>query len=241
MSILDQHWFSKISRPSRYLGNEINAVKKEPAQTEICIALVFPDVYEVGMSHLGLKILYHILNGHDWLAAERAFSPWPDLEQELRRRGLAPTSLESNKPLSRFDILGFSLQHELSYTNVLTMLNLSNIPFKELERIIIGGGGSQVLGLRSILMEQLFEHTDIKELIKKYIMDFGNDSHAFHSFVRNVPPESYVTSSWLGGSIIFSLKDAYTLLETPEIYEKNKSRINFCDKKLSSGINANKF
>lgn len=145
MSILDQHWFSKISRPSRYLGNEINVVKKDPARTEICIALVFPDVYEVGMSHLGLKILYHILNGQDWLAAERAFSPWPDLEQELRRRGLAPTSLESNKPLSRFDILGFSLQHELSYTNVLTMLNLSNIPFLADQRtdetpLIIAGG-----------------------------------------------------------------------------------------------------
>ena len=145
MSILDQDWFSKISRPSRYLGNEINVVKKDPASTEVCIALVFPDVYEVGMSHLGLKILYHILNSQDWLAAERAFSPWPDLEQELRIQELPPTSLESKKPLSCFDIVGFSLQHELSYTNVLNMLDLSNIPFLANQRtdetpFIIAGG-----------------------------------------------------------------------------------------------------
>ena len=77
MSILDNFSFSKIGRPSRYLGNEINAVRKDPAATEVAIALVFPDVYEAGMSHLGLRILYHLLNGRNWLAAERAFCPWP--------------------------------------------------------------------------------------------------------------------------------------------------------------------
>ncbi|UCF85122.1 MAG: TIGR03960 family B12-binding radical SAM protein [Desulfobacteraceae bacterium] len=145
MSILDQHWFSNITRPSRYLGNEINSIKKTSALTEVSVALVFPDIYEVGMSHLGLKILYHILNSQNWLAAERAFSPWPDLEQELRQQNLPPTTLETNQPLSSFDIIGFSLQHELSYTNVLNMLDLSHIPFLTNQRtdespFIIAGG-----------------------------------------------------------------------------------------------------
>ena len=145
MSILNQTWFSHIRRPSRYLGNEINSIKKDPRTTEVSIALAFPDIYEVGMSHLGLKILYHILNSHDWLAAERAFCPWKDLEKELKERRLPLTTLESARPLSDFDIIGFSLQHELSFTNILTMLDLSGIPFLSEERdtsfpLIIAGG-----------------------------------------------------------------------------------------------------
>jgi radical SAM family uncharacterized protein/radical SAM-linked protein len=127
------------------LGNEFNAIKKDPATTEVFMALAFPDIYEVGMSHLGLKILYHILNGSHWLAAERVFSPWVDLEKELRDRALPLTTLESGRPLSDFDIVGFSLQHELSFTNVLTMLELSGIPFLSRERenafpLIVAGG-----------------------------------------------------------------------------------------------------
>jgi radical SAM family uncharacterized protein/radical SAM-linked protein len=145
MSMLNQRWFSNISRPSRYLGNEINSIRKDVAHTEVSIVLAFPDVYEVGMSHLGLKILYHNLNSHRWLAAERVFSPWIDLEKELRRRNIPLTTLESDRPLSTFDIVGFSLQYELSYTNVLNMLDLAGIPFFATERgedspLVIAGG-----------------------------------------------------------------------------------------------------
>lgn len=109
------------------------------------IALVFPDIYEIGMSHIGLKILYNILNSQYWLAAERAFSPWIDLEKELRSNQISATTLESERPLSSFDIIGFSLQYELSYTNVLNMLDLAGIPFLSAERkdddpLIIAGG-----------------------------------------------------------------------------------------------------
>ncbi len=145
MSILNLPWFSNISHPSRYIGNEINSIRKDPKKTEVSIALVFPDIYEIGMSHIGLKILYHILNSHHWLAAERAFSPWIDLENELRSNQIPITTLESGRPLSSFDIIGFSLQHELSYTNVLNMLDLAGIPFLARERkdddsLIIAGG-----------------------------------------------------------------------------------------------------
>ncbi|MFH1489064.1 MAG: TIGR03960 family B12-binding radical SAM protein [Pseudomonadota bacterium] len=147
ISPLDQDWFNKIERPSRYLGNEINAVKKDPDTVEVSIALAFPDVYEVGMSHLGLKILYRILNGPDWLAAERVFCPWGDMASALKERKLPLTALETHRPLLEFDVLGFSLQTELCYTNILTMLDLSGIPFRAEERddtypLIIAGGPS---------------------------------------------------------------------------------------------------
>ncbi len=145
MPNLEAKWFSGIQRPSRYLGGEVNAVKKDPRSVEVSVALAFPDVYEVGMSHLGLKILYHILNSRAWVAAERVFCPWVDLESELRSRGLALASLESETPLAEFEILGFSIQHELSLTNVLTMLDLAGIPFLSENRdralpLVIAGG-----------------------------------------------------------------------------------------------------
>ena len=145
MSISDENVLLKIRRPSRYLGNEVNSIIKEPSEMDVSIALAFPDLYEVGMSHQGLKILYHILNRYAWLAAERVFSPWIDMEKEMRSRGITLSTLESNRPLIDFDIIGFSLQHELSYTNVLNMLDLSGIPFLSAERddsfpLIIAGG-----------------------------------------------------------------------------------------------------
>lgn len=145
MHIYQQPWFSRIIHPSRYLGEEINAIKKDPSSVEISIALAFPDVYEIGMSHLGLKILYHILNSQHWISAERVFAPWVDLESEYKKRNIPLASLESGRPLSEFDIVGFSLQHELCYTNILSMLDLADIPFFSEERgsrdpLIIAGG-----------------------------------------------------------------------------------------------------
>jgi len=145
MSILDQNGFVDIARPSRYMGGEINAVRKDPSRTEVSIALAFPDVYEVGMSHLGLKILYEILNREEWLSAERVFCPWVDMEAALRRLNRPLTALESGRPLAQFDLVGFSLQHELCYTNVLNMLDLSGIPLlardrTEIHPLVIAGG-----------------------------------------------------------------------------------------------------
>lgn len=134
-----------VSKPSRYLGWEHNSIHKDPSQARLTVALAFPDSYEIGMSHLGLKILYHILNGHPQILAERAFSPWVDAEILMRQRGLPLLSHESGLPLSSFDILGFTLQYELSYTNVLNMLDLAGIPGKREQRgetspLIIAGG-----------------------------------------------------------------------------------------------------
>ncbi len=137
--------FCTVQRPSRYLGNEVNVPKKDWAGSRVRMALAFPDVYEVGMSHLGLLLLYDILNQQEWIGAERVFAVWPDMEARLRSSGRPLVSLESATPLALFDVVGFSLQYELSYTNVLTMLELGGIPLLAADRgadvpLVIGGG-----------------------------------------------------------------------------------------------------
>lgn len=134
--------FASFQKPSKYLGNEVNIICKE---ADIKVALCFPDTYEIGMSHLGLKILYYIINNIPYASAERVFAPWLDFESFLRKNALPLTSLENKKPLKDFDIVGFTLQYELSYTNVLNMLNLGGIPMKSTDRtdnhpLIIAGG-----------------------------------------------------------------------------------------------------
>ena len=135
----------QLNRPARYLGGERGSIRKDLSQVDVTIALAFPDVYEVGMSHIGSAILYRVLNDKPWIAAERSYAPWPDREAQLRGDGTPLTSLESGRALADFDIIGFSLQYELSYTNVLLMLDLSGLPMRAAERgeqtplIVVGG------------------------------------------------------------------------------------------------------
>jgi radical SAM family uncharacterized protein/radical SAM-linked protein len=132
----------RVEKPGRYIGGEWNAVRKDPAGIEARIALVFPDVYEIGMSYLGQKILYDILNRHPSLAAERVFAPWPDMEESLRSSRLPLFSLESRLPVGEFDILGFSLLYELNYSNIITVLDLGGVPLLSTDR---GAGSPLVL------------------------------------------------------------------------------------------------
>lgn len=132
-----------VEKPSRYLGTEVNAVRQ--GKKTLNFLLAFPDTYEVGMSHLGLQILYSILNSLPEVNAERCFAPWPDREKQLRLHNLPLASLESRTPVGDFDVIGFSLQYELSYTNVLNMLGMGNIPLYARNRnnghpLIIAGG-----------------------------------------------------------------------------------------------------
>lgn len=134
-----------VSRPSRYLGGEVNSIVKDLNRVRLKFALAFPDVYEVGMSHLGFQILYHILNREPEIACERVFVPWPDMEGYLRKRQMPLASLESSLPLKDFDVLGFSLQYELNYAGVLKVLELAGIPLRARDRrenapLILGGG-----------------------------------------------------------------------------------------------------
>jgi len=134
-----------VSQPARYTGGERGTVVKDPAQVCLRFALAFPEVYEIAQSHLGLQILYDLLNGRDEIQAERAYAPWIDMEALLRQHGFPLASLDTCTPLSEFDIIGFSLQYELTYTNILMMLDLGVIPLLSRERearhpLIIAGG-----------------------------------------------------------------------------------------------------
>lgn len=134
-----------VRKPSRYIGGEINSVKKDLSAVKCLVGLGFPDVYEVGMSHLGLQILYQILNSREEVACERVFAPWTDMEALMREKGVRLTTLESGVALKDLDIMGFSLQYELSFTNVLMMLDLGGIPLYARDRtkadpFVIGGG-----------------------------------------------------------------------------------------------------
>jgi len=135
----------RVEKPGRYLGNERGAIRKDLATVRLRFALAFPEVYEIAQSHLGLQILYDVLNRRPGVAAERVYAPWPDLEALLRARGLPLVSLESHLALADFHVVGFSLQYELTYTNLLGMLSLGGIPLRAAARgpgdpLVIAGG-----------------------------------------------------------------------------------------------------
>ncbi len=134
-----------VEKPGRYIDGELNSIRKAHSSVDITVALAFPDVYEIGQSYLGFRILYHVINRMEDALAERVFAPWPDLETLMRSNGIPLLSLESGTPLSDFDIVGFTLQYELTYTNVLNMLDLSGIPLLSRDRkvgfpLVIAGG-----------------------------------------------------------------------------------------------------
>lgn len=135
----------KIEKPARYIGNEVNSVMKDVSEVDIRFAMCFPDVYEIGMSHLGIQILYDMLNRREDVYCERVYSPWTDLDQIMRKQHIPLFALESQDPIKGFDFLGITIQYEMCYANILQILDLSGIPLKAGDRdetvpIVIGGG-----------------------------------------------------------------------------------------------------
>ena len=135
----------KVDKPARYIGMEQNSIKKDLDKIKVKFAFSYPDIYEVGMSHLGMHILYNLINNVDNYACERVFSPWVDMEREMRKEELPLYTLENKEEVKNFDFLGFTLQYEMSYTNILNLLDLSHIPLLAKDRndnhpFIIGGG-----------------------------------------------------------------------------------------------------
>lgn len=135
----------QVEKPARYVGNEINMVKKNPKDVDVRFAFCFPDVYEVGMSYLGMQILYYFLNRRDDTYCERVYAPWTDMEELMRQNNIPLFGLESQEAINKFDIVAFTLQYEMSYTNIINMLDLADIPIwskdrKENDPIICAGG-----------------------------------------------------------------------------------------------------
>ena len=135
----------RVIKPARYIGMEVNSIVKDLDNVDIKFAFAFPDIYEVGMSHLGLHILYNLLNEKEYIACERVFAPWVDMEEEMKKEGIPLFTLENKEPLENFDFVGFTLQYEMSYTNIINMLHLGNIPILSKDRgiedpFVIAGG-----------------------------------------------------------------------------------------------------
>src|SRR5262245_11312093 len=139
----------RVQTPAQYTGGELNSVVKDHRQVRGKVCMAFPDTYALGMSHHGLQVLYSIMNDDPQWACERAFVPWVDFEREMRGAGLPLYSLETFTPLCGFDVVGFSLQYEVCYTNLLTMLDLGGIPLHSADRtlahplVVAGGPGAQ--------------------------------------------------------------------------------------------------
>ncbi|MEE3311207.1 MAG: TIGR03960 family B12-binding radical SAM protein [Acutalibacteraceae bacterium] len=134
-----------VQKPGRYIGGELNSVEKDPSTVDMRFAFCFPDTYEIGMSHLGIKILYYLINEREDAYCERVFAPWLDMEEQMRKVGLPLFTLETGTPLSEFDLIGFTLQYEMSFTTCLYMLELGGVPLLAkdrhgLENLVVGGG-----------------------------------------------------------------------------------------------------
>lgn len=142
---IDPVWLMHVQKPARYVGGEWNSVMKNHADVDVKVALAFPDVYEVGMSHLGLKIIYSVINSRKDALAERVYTPWVDMEKMMRERNIPLYALESKAPIKDFDVLGFTMPYEMCYTNILNMIDLSGIPVLSKDRtdedpIVVSGG-----------------------------------------------------------------------------------------------------
>lgn len=135
----------QVEKPARYIGQEVNMVKKDLSNVDVRFAMCFPDVYEIGMSHLGIQILYDMFNKMEGVYCERVYSPWVDLDKLMRENNIPLFALESQDPIKSFDFLGITIQYEMCYTNILQVLDLSHIPIFAKDRgeddpIVIGGG-----------------------------------------------------------------------------------------------------
>ena len=134
-----------VQKPARYVGGEYNQIVKDRAQVDLRVAFCFPDTYEIGMSNLGMRILYAVTNRMDGVWCERVFAPWGDMEEAMRKNGIPLYALESGDALAEFDVIAFTVGYEMSYTNILNMLRLAELPLHaadrtELKHLVIAGG-----------------------------------------------------------------------------------------------------
>ena len=198
----------KVEKPSRYVGGELNQVIKNPKDVNIRFAFCFPDVYEVGMSHLGTRILYHTINERKNTYCERVFAPWPDMETLMRKSDIKLFTLETKTPLDQFDMLGFTLQYEMSYTNILNMLDMSGITIRASERgedepIIMAGGPC------AFNPEPLYDIVDFFEIGEgEEMMDDVLEVYAKHKANGKVNKKEFLREiSHIGGIYVPSLYD----------------------------------
>ncbi|MBU3172797.1 TIGR03960 family B12-binding radical SAM protein [Clostridium estertheticum] len=181
----------KVEKPARYIGGELNCCYKDIDKIDIRFAFCFPDVYEVGMSHLGSRILYHVLNERVDTYCERAFAPWPDMEKQMRDNNISLYALESKDSLKEFDFLGFTLQYEMSYTNILNMLDMSGITIRASNRgddepIIMAGGPCAYNPEPLYDIVDFFELGDGEEIMNEVLDVYKNYKGKKKEFLREI-------------------------------------------------------
>ena len=190
----------RVEKPARYIGGELNIVRKDPAAVKTRLAFAFPDTYEIGMSYMGLQILYNILNARDEIACERVFAPAGDMEELMRQEGMDLYTLENFTPVSEMDLLGFTLQYEMSYTNVLNMMELARIPVRAADRmaedpeaerwpVVLAGGPC------AYNPEPLADHIDAfligdgEELLEQVCMEYAKVKEEFAALAEAGPAD----------------------------------------------------
>lgn len=186
-----EQFFLTVQKPGRYSGGEMGSIIKDKSKVDVRFAFCFPDTYEIGMSHLGMKILYGLFNEREDIWCERVFAPWMDFEDVMRRENIPLFALESRDPVSEFDFIGFTLQYELSYTNVLNMLDLAGVPLRSADRtdltpLVVAGGPcacnpEPLTDFVDIFFLGEGEEVDLEviDLYKKYKAEGGNDKREF--------------------------------------------------------------
>jgi radical SAM family uncharacterized protein len=181
-SVYETEVFPFVARPSRYIDNEINSIHADGDDTRLRVVLVFPDAYEVGISHLGLKIIYAVINAIPGVVAERCYAPWIDAEQILREKHIPLCSLEHCRPLNAFDIIGFSIQYELCYTNLLNILDLGGVPLRSCDRhgkslpLVLAGGTVYSPGVLEPFVD-VFALGDGEETVRRVMAWFLEQKH----------------------------------------------------------------
>jgi len=204
---------SQVRKPGRYCGGEFNMVKKDHNKVDVKICLVYPDIYDVGMSFYGYQLLYHIINSNDDFVAERAYAPWYDMEELMRSEDLPLYSLETLTALSEFDLLGFTLQYEMTYSNILNILDLSNIPIfskdrKETDPIIIAGGSGAV------------NPEPIKEFIDVFVV--GDGEEIIIKLMNKV--KEYKSLNYCRDEILQHLSSPENGIYVPKYFKKNSTK-----------------
>ena len=185
MTELFQRVLPTVQKPARYTGGEFNEIQKDPADVRVNIAFCFPDTYEIGMSNLGMRILYGVMNQMDGVWCQRVFAPWGDMEQAMRQHNLPLWALESRRPVKEFDMIAFTIGYEMCYTNILNMLSLAGVPLRSADRtglnniVFAGADALAIINPPYLKTPEAYPTTEVKSPVTSPLVPYASISQLF--------------------------------------------------------------